>query len=154
MNICFQALYDPKNRSLYMLRIQTNTEAFQYHKPLNVIIFSQLVFSGEVLCKRQLRDLIIHLLQFKCERLPLFSLWGCSLKSVSICVHGSTLVHVYSRGSPRVVPFAHSRDRKWLQYGTEWGFLEGSWEWSELQDHWAKIDKVKNTDVLFLILQT
>lgn len=38
------------------------------------------------------------------------------------CVREHVLVHLYRRGA-KGQPFAHSRDRKWLQYGPECGLL-------------------------------
>lgn len=89
----------------------------------------------------QLRYYMIHLLQ--CS-----GLWGCCLKGGhDMCMWE----HLYGGGggSQRVT---HSRDRKWLQYGPERGFLQSSREWFRLL---VRIrtprsgSKVKNTDVLF-----
>lgn len=51
------------------------------------------------------------------------------LKSARMCICESAHAHLY--GGMRVTkghPCAHSRDRKWLQYGPECGFLERFWE--------------------------
>ena len=61
---CFApSTYDPKIVVLHFLSLLGFTGAFEYHKLLNIIIFSQPLFSIELQCSEQLRDFVIHLEQ-------------------------------------------------------------------------------------------
>jgi len=101
--------------------------AFGYHKLLNIIVFSLPLFRSETRRCVQSRDAVIHLLQCDGKWLPSLSLWGCRRKkSVYTCVWVS--VRSYGWGTVGQ-PVAHSRDRKWLQYGPECGLSQGSGEW-------------------------
>lgn len=102
---------------LWLCFISSHSQA--YHKPLNVIIFSLALLSSEMYLLHQATEILYELLTTLQQ-----AVWVLSLKSTRICICESAHAHLY--WGMRVTkghPCAHSRDRKWLQYGLPWTLL-------------------------------
>lgn len=102
---------------LWLCFISSHSQA--YHKPLNVIIFSLALLSSEMYLLHQATEILYELLTTLQQAVGVLS-----LKSTRICICESAHAHLY--WGMRVTkghPCAHSRDRKWLQYGLPWTLL-------------------------------